>query len=222
MDFKDIQIVADDREVSSGIVDVFKERLGISVTVERLPVGDYEVDSRLLFERKTLVDFVASIKDGRLFRQAHRLACAALKTAVILEGTSSDLASSRMHREAIQGAIVSLSIQFGLPILRSRDPKESAGLMIYAAKQERASKDYVSLRHGKRPKTRRRRQLYVLQGLPYVGPKKARLLLNHFGSVRAVMSASPEELTSIPGMGDYTAKAVYNIVKENSSLYSFM
>jgi ERCC4-type nuclease len=55
------------------MVDVFKETRGVEVTIGRLPVGDYELNGKFLVERKTLMDFATSIKDGRLFRQACRL-----------------------------------------------------------------------------------------------------------------------------------------------------
>ena len=216
---KMINVIADDREATRGVVDAFLEMDDVSVSVKRLSVGDYEVDNSLLFERKTLVDFVASIKDGRLFYQAYKLLYAPFQTVVILEGISSDLSSSGMRREAIQGAIVSLGIQYGIPILRSKNAGESAGLMIYAAKQIRRDGRQTGFRYGKKPKVRRKRQLYILQGLPGVGPKKAGQLLECFGSVREIVTASHDELVSVRGIGNYTAKAIYDIVKEGRVCY---
>ena len=95
----------------------------VVVRLQRLPVGDYLVDDNLLFERKTLLDLTQSIKDGRLFRQGLRLASASARGVVILEGSSRDLAQSRMRREAIQGALVTLTLSFGIPLLRSANPR---------------------------------------------------------------------------------------------------
>ena len=39
-----------------------------------------------------------------------------------------------MRREALQGAIVSLTLVFGLPVLRSFGPEETARLMVDAAR----------------------------------------------------------------------------------------
>jgi ERCC4-type nuclease len=47
----------------------------------------------LLFERKTLPDLVASIADGRLFKQALRLVNAKLPAAMILEETGPQVES---------------------------------------------------------------------------------------------------------------------------------
>ena len=50
--------------------------------------------------------------------------------ALILEGRGSDLIGSEMRREALQGAIVSLTLIFGIPVLRSFGPEETARAMI--------------------------------------------------------------------------------------------
>jgi ERCC4-type nuclease len=63
-----------------------------------------------------MLDFAESLKDGRLFMQAHRLVNSGGLVALILEGRGSDLSGSQMRREALQGAIVSLTLVFGLPV----------------------------------------------------------------------------------------------------------
>ncbi len=151
-----IDITVDDREVASGIIPTLQETEGVTVRVRRLEVGDYLIAGKLIVERKTLNDFAASIVDGRLFSQASRLASLPLRHAVILEGTAADLSCTNIHREAIQGAIISLTIIFGIPLLRSRDINESAHLLIYAAEQLRKRSSYNSIRNGKRPKGKRR------------------------------------------------------------------
>ena len=168
-----ISIVADDRESLGGVIDALSAMEGVEVVTNRLPLGDYLVDGKLLFERKTLGDLVESIKDGRLFRQGLRLAASKLRGIVILEGTAADLATCRMNREAIQGALISLSVIMGIPLLRSRSAEESARLMIYAARQVSATASGAIARKGVRPKGKRRSQLEVLQGLPGIGPARA-------------------------------------------------
>jgi ERCC4-type nuclease len=67
---KPIPVQADDRERGSPIIDLLRQSPDFQVTESRLRVGDYLVDGRFLFERKTLTDLVAAIIDGRLFKQA--------------------------------------------------------------------------------------------------------------------------------------------------------
>ena len=68
-----IAVIADDRESKSEVIKFLSEIKNVSVDIKRLFLGDYFVDKRLIFERKTLNDFALSIIDGRLFNQAIRL-----------------------------------------------------------------------------------------------------------------------------------------------------
>jgi ERCC4-type nuclease len=63
-------VIADDRERKGEIIQFLSEMKNVSLGIKRLSLGDYVVDNRLVFERKTLQDFALSIIDGRLFRQA--------------------------------------------------------------------------------------------------------------------------------------------------------
>jgi ERCC4-type nuclease len=215
-----IRIIADHREKNSGVIEALEGIEEVNVSIETLTLGDYQVDNRLLFERKKLLDFANSIKDGRLFRQACNLLSSPLKPVIILEGASSDLVSSKMRREAIQGAMINLTIILGLPVLRSLNPEESACLMLYAARQVKTIAGGAIARPGKRPKGKRKTQLHILQGLPGVGAQRAQHLLEVFGSVEAVLTASIQDLAAVDGVGKKTALAIRWAVSEKVALYS--
>ncbi|MBI2311037.1 MAG: hypothetical protein HYU77_00830 [Betaproteobacteria bacterium] len=57
-----IPIIADDRECRGGVVEALRATGCFDVTLRWLAVGDYKVDGRFLFERKTLPDLVLSIQ----------------------------------------------------------------------------------------------------------------------------------------------------------------
>lgn len=63
-------------------------------------------------------------------------------------------------------------------------------------------------RHGYRRKGKAAVQSYVLQGIPTVGPARARELIRHFGSVSAVMTADEEVLRAVDGIGARTARVI--------------
>ncbi len=214
-----IGIVADDRE-PRGAVTGFLERMGgVEVAVARLATGDYRVDDRLLFERKTVPDFALSIVDGRLFSQMARLAGSVCRGVLVLEGAESGLDETGVRREALQGALITVSLVLGIPVLRSRDPAETAWLMLAAARQARQDAGGAVQRHGCRPAGRRRRQLYILQGLPGIGRERAERLLQVFGSVEAVFSAPCEELEAVAGIGAKTARNIRWAVSEGVLTY---
>ena len=217
-----LHVVADDREEGSGVIEVLAAMDDVAVTVDRLSLGDYLVDEWLCVERKTLPDLAVSVADGRLFRQASRLANAKKRAVVLLEGTARDLADSDMRREALQGALITLTLRLDLSLLRAKTPDETARLLVYAARQMRRSQDGAVPRAsgGTRPSGKRKTQLYVLQGLPGVGPTRAERLLEAFGTVEAVVTASVDALTAVEGIGPKTARSVRWAVEETTVQYT--
>jgi DNA excision repair protein ERCC-4 len=212
-------IQADDREAESGVIECLRALPGVDVQVLRLSLGDYLVEGYGLFERKTVADFAASVTSGHLFDQAVRLANSSQPATLILEGGASALAGIQVRREALQGAMVSLGLIFRIPVLRSRDPAETARLLVYAGDQLRRHEEDRGLRPGRRPKGKRRRQLWILQGLPGVGPERARQLLEVFGSVESVMNARQAELEELDGIGPKTAQGIREILQETPPNY---
>jgi len=208
------RIVVDDRETRCGILEILETIESVTVTIKRLTCGDYEVGGKLLFERKTLVDLAASIKDGRIFKQGCKLAQSDKRSIIILEGTSNDLVSSGMRRESIQGALITLTVFLGIPLLRSRNLQETANLMLYTARQNQSITSGALYRHGVRPRGKRKTQLHILQGLPGIGPERALTLLDRFSTVEAVLTASAEELAMIKGIGKHTAESIQWAVHE--------
>jgi DNA ligase (NAD+) len=57
-------------------------------------------------------------------------------------------------------------------------------------------------------KTRSLQRALVALGIPVVGESTARDLANHFGSLDALMAATPEELVEVPGVADWVASQV--------------
>ncbi len=214
-----VVILADDREAGSGVIAELQKIPEVQLQIKRLKVGDYLVDGDCLFERKTVADFAASVIDGRLFQQAYALGRFHDSAALILEGRAGDMAACSVRREALQGAMISLSLIFRLPVLRSLDPAETARLLLYAGRQLRRRDGEHSWCGGRRPKGRHRRQLRVLQALPGIGPDKAARLLEVFGSVEAVIAASQERLEEVEGIGPKTAAGIRDVLCETPSPY---
>ena len=50
---KTINITADDREQKSEVIKSLTGIDRVEVCIQRLPIGDYQVDNRLIIERKT-------------------------------------------------------------------------------------------------------------------------------------------------------------------------
>ena len=214
-----INIIADDREHKSEVIKSLMGIENVEVCIRRLSMGDYQVEKRLTVERKTLKDFAVSIIDGRLFKQMLCMANSNSKAVLILEGTVSDTAEIGMTRAAMQGALITVSLILGISVLRSKDPFETARLIVYIGRQIESMAGGGMQRHGYRPKTKRKRQLFILQGLPGVGPEKAERLLAMFGSVEAAISASSSELQAVDGIGKSIADKIKLAVSEEMKPY---
>ena len=214
-----IAVIVDDRESKSEVIKFLSETKNVSVDIKRLSLGDYLVDNRLIFERKTLNDFALSIIDGRLFSQAIRLASSKYNSVLLLEGTGKELTETGIRREAMQGALIAVSIVLGIPVLRSKSPSESAQLILYAARQIKSLARGAVQRHGRRPKGKRKKQLFILQGLPGIGSERAARLLNEFGSVEAIITATSEELQSVEGIGENIAERIKWVIREELQPY---
>ena len=199
-------ILMDHREAKNHkLVIALATHPGVHLEMVTLKTGDFLVDNQLLIERKTFIDFAFSIKDGRLFRQAARLSNSKNYAVLLLEGTSRDMKRIGMKREALQGALICLSLKFNVPVLRSMSPEESAWLIIAAAGQYTTSRRTKKHPFFRPAPTKRRNKvqhhLFILQGLPGIGPSKAKLLLKAFGSLKAVFSADPSAFKKVDGIG---------------------
>lgn len=184
------------------------------VSSGRLPCGDFLINDQWLFERKTIKDLCISLADGRLFKQALGLMQSDYHPVILLEGRAFDFKESGVSREAVQGALITLSIFLGLPVLRSLDTEESVRLMRYTVEQGIRFAEGGVPRAGYRPKGKKARQLFVLQGLPNIGKKRAENLLDHFGGIEAVISASEDDLAEVNGIGYPIAEKVRTLVQE--------
>lgn len=202
-------IHADDRENA-----VAKElsRLDVKVRKSRLDIGDFLVSDRTAVERKKAEDFVDSIIDQRLFSQVKALQQFE-RPVILIEGK--DLYSHRdVHPNAIRGALSSISLDYGVPIIWSQNEKGTAEILKSLAKREQEDNDrVVAIRGEKAPKTRKELQEFIVAGIPDVNTKIAKRLLEHFGSVEDVFDASKTELKKVRGIGDKTAASIRELIE---------
>jgi ERCC4-type nuclease len=210
-----LRIIVDDREkADGGVAAALTARDDVAVEVARLDVGDYRVERRVVVERKTVADFAASLIDGRLFRQIVALALSRERAVLVIEGRHQDWGDTGVRREAMQGALITIGVFFGVTVLHAEAPEETARLLVYLGRQAQRTTSSGLPRPGYRPKGKRARQLFLLQGLPGIGPERAARLLERFGSVQAVITASADELAAVDGIGERTAAKMRWAVQE--------
>lgn len=203
-----IVIVSDFREKE--VIEHLK-KLGVTINEQSLEVGDFAASERVIIERKTHSDFVSSIIDGRVFEQAKAMKENFEKPIMLIEGYS----NREINENALKGAVASLLVDFGISILSTKNPLDTAKTIYWIAKKEQAEGRGVAVKVGKKPKTEREIQEFVVGSMPGVSTTLAKRLLEHFGSVDKVLTASEHELLKVKGMKKSTVKKIRNILTSN-------
>ena len=73
----------------------------------------------------------------------------------------------------MQGALITISLILGIPALRAKDSIKTAKLIVYMVCQLKSMARGGVYRQGYRPKDKRKKQLYILQGLTGVSPERS-------------------------------------------------
>ncbi|TFG10810.1 DEAD/DEAH box helicase [Candidatus Heimdallarchaeota archaeon] len=205
-----IKIICDSRERNSQVIKELMNK-GAELGFERLDLGDYICSDQIIVERKTEDDFVKSVIDKRLFTQAKALVESCTKPVILIEGDL-NLFSSSLHPHAIAGAITSLATDFRLPIIYTRNQKETAEILFSLARREQEErKRRISI--GKRKGLGLKIQMEeTIASLPHVDHKISNRLLKHFGSIKNIMTANLEDFFEVRGIGDKIATDIIDFI----------
>jgi Fanconi anemia group M protein len=209
-----VEVVVDQRELDSSIAKDLSTRDGLVTRLETLAVGDYVLSDRVAVERKSAADFVDSMLDSdrSMFEQVGELSRAYARPVMVVEGTN--LYGQRdIDPNAIRGALASLAVDFDVSVLRTEGEEDTTELLATIAKREQETRDREVSVHGeKTTKTRAEQQEYVVSSIADIGPVTARSLLEHFGTVEAVMTAREDDLLEVDGVGPVTAERIREVV----------
>jgi Fanconi anemia group M protein len=204
-------IVVDSRELGSATTRELS-KYDVLITQETLSIGDFIISDRTAVERKTVDDFVASIIDGRLFEQISNLKSAYEMPILLIEGESFQT-SRNVAPEAVMGAVASIIVDFGVTIVWTRSPSETALLLLSIARREQSKGERrPRIRMERKPESLAREQEFVIAGLPLVDTIIARRLLKAFGTVERVFVASEKELQDVEGIGKKISERIRRVV----------
>ena len=211
-----VLVYADSRETPSQI-NSYIEELGAIVSCKQLKVGDYIASDRVGIERKTVTDFVSSIMNQRLFRQLEELSSSFESPVLIIEGNPELLwHENGMHPNALRGALASITVDYKVPIIWTRNSKQTAAQIHWIARREQSkARNSISIRGEKMPLDRPGQQEYLVAGLPFVNTKLSRRLLEQFGSVKKVFNARPERLMKVEKIGEKKARQIFELINSD-------
>ena len=200
-----VVIICDYRERE--VISHLRE-LGALINEQALEIGDFICSERVGIERKSYDDFVNSVISGRMFEQAKNLKNFE-KPLIIIEGYS----TRKINDNALKAAIATLLIDFSMPVLRTSNPKDTARIIYWIAKKEQIeTKKEIGIKVGKKPKEIKELQEFIICSLPGISRVLGRRLLEKFGTLEKVFTASERELARVKGISKNLAKKIRKIL----------
>ncbi|RLI38210.1 ERCC4-type nuclease [Candidatus Bathyarchaeota archaeon] len=206
------------------------------VEVTQLPIGDYVLlsDSEaIIVERKTVPDFLSSVRSNRLWDQLLRMMkrmtvfeLPVKRRMLLIHGSFSDYfeedadrlkRSLLVHWSQLMGAYLEILYAYNTPIIYVEDDTAFKAFMRILVKRESAGKNdkLPSARWYMKPVKAslpvKDRKQYILSSLPSIGNRLAENLLTHFDTISGVACASIKDLQEVPKIGKKKAELIYKM-----------
>jgi len=183
----------------------FFDEQKIECTLEVLEHGDFQICNaegivQFLFERKTVEDLLASIKDGRYKNQKARCLGIYKNTQIyyIIEGTVSYKPSSIASQKVVQGAVINTLLRDKIGVFITKSVEETCQLLIsiftrYKTEPEKygiyaANVEQVEVVQSSSDASPQKVFKSMLCQIPYINEKSAIELISRFGSFKAMLA----------------------------------
>ena len=208
---KDLVIVIDS-SVREDIINELNKR-GIILQVKSIEPLQFIVSEDIGGFIKTFQEFYESIKKHDFFKNAELLRNQFLRPLFILE----DDDSKDLDRNILLEALATLFIRFDIPIIFSRNTKDTVKLLLTIIRREKSDTvKRVATRMTKAPTEISELQEYILKGIPSINDELARKLLIKFKTFENLVTAKPEAFMEVKGIGKKLAEKLYAVF---NSLY---
>ena len=208
---KDLVIMIDS-SVREDIINELNKR-GIILEVKSIEPLQFIVSEDIGGFIKTFQEFYESIKKHDFFKNAELLRNQFLRPLFILE----DDDSKDLDRNILLEALATLFIRFDIPIIFSRNTKDTVKLLLTIIRREKSDTvKRVATRMTKAPTEISELQNYILKGIPSINDELARKLLIKFKTFENLVTAKPEAFMEVKGIGKKLAEKLYAVF---NSLY---
>jgi len=212
------KIIVDYREDKNIVKELYKHK--VDVEIKSLISADFVMQIKdvnnnvkdLGIERKTLADFLNSIIDKRILNQLISLKENFSLQLLILEGEENIYKIRDFHPNSIRGMLSSIAIDYQIPILYTKNYRDTAAYLALIAKRLEKPKRHISLVSKRKPLTLKEQQEYIIESLPGVGPTLSKSLLKKFKSVKNVINAKEEKLKKVEKIGDKKSKIIREVL----------
>ncbi len=174
-------------------------------------VDRYILGPQVAVERRTARTFLLGIQDKTLFTSAIYLREHFEIPVLIVEGSIS-YGTTGFHPQAVRGALSSMLLEYGVTVLSTPDEGETAQLLAMMARHAQVGIPEISLVPKRKAVNLPDLQRRVVEMLPGCGRVTARDLLQTFGSVERIVSATKAELQGVRGIGKTRAAEVWRVL----------
>ena len=206
------------------------------IAFTHLPIGDCLVISdsgAVLVERKTVSDFLASVRSNRLWDQLLRmmqtervLGHVIRRKILLVQGNFQDYLMATdaenpdellKHWSQLMGAYLEIIYVYNTPIIHAESDTAVKAFIRILVKREASGKNdkLPEARWYRKPASTKLpvkdRKAYILSALPYIGDQLAQNLLLHFTTISQIACASVEELQRVPKIGKKKAELIHKL-----------
>lgn len=214
-----VKVIVDHRERTSGIVKELLKK-GIHVEEKQLIAGDFVLqgdglDGKLEsigIEKKTQQDFINSIIDKRIIKQLIELKENFTIPLLIIEGEENIYSLRNFHPNAIRGMLAAIAIDYQIPIIYTKNYRDTASLLEVMANRLKEPKRHIGLLRKRKPLTLKEQQELLVESLPGIGPTLAKSLLLEFKTVKRLVNAKEHRLRKVKKIGPKKAKNIREVL----------
>jgi len=230
------KIFCDNREShQSEEADMIKklEASGLPFEKTHLLVGDYvlkELDTRaeICVERKNLIDFVGSVRDGRLFKELEQMENSFSHSFLILTGKWDDIYKQNVklkHMRIVKsvnwfsvsqrlGVFASISCRYkNIKLIQVENDNQFLEILPKLLEKTTDGKGYE---HQYVIKKKSVKDIYknILTSFPGISPTKAEKIMGVYPTWGAFVDSIIGQTFEIPGFGKKTVSIFYNFLNE--------
>lgn len=233
------KLYVDTREPSN-IQEIMKSLFPNKVEIKILDVGDFIFDFIkyvVITERKSIEDFVNSIRNNRIWEQLQKIANIkemhgkeVKRKVLLIDGTldqfmpDSQFLSEKQKNKfyaSIMGAIQQIVFVYGVPIIFADNQVALKQFFrILVKREENGKNDAIPSVKWTKEENRFSGEIdyriVMLTAIPTIGPQLAKNLLKRYRSIRNIVNATKESLAKVPGIGTKRAEIIFNFFRSEN------
>ena len=204
-------IWVDYRENKSKVPQLLKD-LDLDVRIVNNQIIDYVLGVDIGVERKTYADFIASIRDKRLFNQVMILKENFSYPLLIIEGRHNKKYCIA-NKNILRGIYIYVMVKQRVPIMRTANEEATSKIIYDLTKYiNRSGKMFSPMYYKRKAVTLKEKRKRILESFPGIGLETSREILINFSSLTDFFLSEVEVIMEVKGIGQKKAQSIKEIL----------